>query len=104
MAAVMIGQSGLQLQSIRTNRLHLQDQQEHLNRATREIVRQAEDAHREIQAALDETSRSRGVLALFTSLAQAALQPTHSTDDPSAMQALCRLDGEAVQMVAIEKR
>lgn len=38
MAAVMIGQSGLQLQSIRTSRLRLQDQQEHLNRATREIV------------------------------------------------------------------
>lgn len=31
MVAVMIGQSGLQLQSIRTGRLRLQEQQEHLN-------------------------------------------------------------------------
>ena len=51
-----VGQTGLQLRSIRTDRLRLEKQQEHLSRATREIIRRAEEAHGEIQAALDENS------------------------------------------------
>ena len=49
MAVVMIGQTGLQLRSIRTDRLRLEEQQEHLSQATREIIRRAEEAHGEIQ-------------------------------------------------------
>ena len=60
MVAVMIGQSGLQLQSIRTDRMRLEEQQEHLSRATREIIQRAEEAHGEIQAALDENSPFTG--------------------------------------------
>jgi len=41
MVAVMIGQSGLQFQSIRTSRVRLQEQQEHLNQPTREILQRA---------------------------------------------------------------
>jgi hypothetical protein len=53
MVAVMIGQSGLQLRSIRTSRVRLQEQQEHLKQPAREILRHAWEAQKEIQAALD---------------------------------------------------
>jgi hypothetical protein len=59
MVAVMIGQSGLQLQSIRTSRLRLQEEQEHLNQPTREILQRAGEARSEIQEALDENAWSR---------------------------------------------
>jgi signal transduction histidine kinase/DNA-binding response OmpR family regulator len=104
MVAVMIGQSGLQLQSIRTSRLRLQEQQDHLNRATREIVQHAEDAHQEIQAALDENKAFTGRSGAVTSLAEAARQLTQSTDDQSALSALNRLDEAATRMVTVEKR
>jgi hypothetical protein len=104
MVAVMIGQSGLQLQSIRTSRLRLQEQQEHLNQATREIVRHAEDAHQEIQAALDESKSFTGRSGAVTSLARAARQLAQSTDDQSALLALGRLVEAATRMVTVEKR
>ena len=44
MVAVLIGQNGLQVQSIRTSRLQLQEEQEHLNQQTREILQRAEEA------------------------------------------------------------
>src|ERR1700760_4034605 len=92
MAVVMIGQTGLQLQSIRTDRLRLEDQQEHLSQATREIIRRAEEAHGEIQAALDENSPFRGKSGAVHSLAQVVSQLSRSTDDQSALSALNRLD------------
>jgi signal transduction histidine kinase/CheY-like chemotaxis protein len=104
MVAVMIGQSGLQLQSIRTDRLRLQEQQEHLNRARREILQRAEEAHREIQAALDENTPFTEKSGAVSSLAQAARQLSQSTDDPSASSALNRLDGMASNMAAVEKQ
>jgi len=52
----MIGQNGLQLKSMRTSRVRLQVQQEHLNQPTREILQCAKEARREIQAALDENT------------------------------------------------
>src|ERR1700722_7050846 len=103
MVAVMIGQSGLQLQSIRSGRLRLQEQQERLNRATREIVQRADEAHREIQAALDESTLFTGKSSAAQALAQAARQLSRSTEDPSALLALNRLDTIANNMASVEK-
>ena len=56
MVVVMIGQSGLQLQSMRASRQRLEEQEEHLSQSTQEILQRAEEARREIQAALDENA------------------------------------------------
>jgi hypothetical protein len=104
MVAVMIGQSGLQLRSIRTGRMRLEDQQEHLSRATREIIQRAEDAHGEIQAALDENSSFTGNSGAVHSLKQVALQLSQSMDDLSALSALNRLDAVANQIATVEKQ
>src|ERR1700726_392564 len=104
MVAVMIGQSGLQLQSIRTSRVRLQDEQEHLNQPTREILQRAGEARREIQAALDENTPFTEKAVAVTGLAEAARQLSHSTDDPSALLALNRLDAVANNMTAVEKQ
>ncbi len=101
MVAVMIGQSGLQLQSMRTSRERLQDQVERLNQSTREILQRAGEARREIQATLDEDAFTGGSGAV-TSLAQAARQLSMSTDDPSALEALSQLDNAANHMSAVE--
>jgi hypothetical protein len=104
MAVVMIGQTGLQLRSIRTDRLRLEEQQEHLSQATREIIRRAEEAHGEIQAALDENSPFRGNSGAVHSLAQEVHQLSQSTDDLSALSALKRLDAMADNMATVEKQ
>ena len=85
MVAVMIGQSGLQLQSIRTSRVRLQEEQEHLNRTNTRNPPAAGEAQGEIQAALDEDTPFTGKSGAVTSLAQAAHQLSQSTDDPSAL-------------------
>ena len=64
MVAVMIGQSGLQLQSMRASRERLQEQEEHLNQATREILQRAGEARREIQGLSTKTHLSRRNRAL----------------------------------------
>ena len=104
MVAVMIGQSGLQLQSIRTDRMRLEEQQEHLSRATREIIQRAEEAHGEIQAALDENSPFTGNSGAVHSLKEVARQLSQSMDDLSALSALNRLDAMANQMATVEKQ
>ena len=104
MVAVMIGQSGLQLQSIRTSRVRLQDEQEHLNQPIREILQRAGEARREIQAALDENTPFTEKAGAVTGLAEAARQLSHSTDDPSALLALNRLDAVANNMATVEKQ
>src|SRR6202521_1385179 len=71
MVAVMIGQSGLQLRSIRTSRVRLQEQQEHLKQPAREILRQAREAQKEIQAALDEDTSFTEKSTAVRGLAQA---------------------------------
>ena len=103
MVAVMIGQSGLQLQSIRTSRVRLQEQQEHLNQPTREILQRAGEARREIQAALDENTPFTGKSGAITGLAEAAHQLSQSTDDPSASLALNRLGAVANRMAVVEE-
>jgi two-component system sensor histidine kinase/response regulator len=101
MVAVMIGQSGLQLQSMRTSREKLQDQEERLNQSTREILQRAGEARREIQATLDGNVSFTGSSAV-ASLAQAARQLSMSTDDLSALEALNQLDSAANHMSAVE--
>jgi hypothetical protein len=104
MAVVMIGQTGLQLQSIRADRLRLEEQQEYLSQARREIIRRAEEAHGEIQAALDESSPFRGEPGAVHSLEQVVRQLSQSTDDLSALSALNRLDAMADNMATVEKQ
>ncbi len=103
MVAVMIGQSGLQLQSIRNGRLQLLEQQENLKQPTREILLRAGEARKEIQGALDENIPFTEKSGAVTSLAQAARQLSRSTDDPSALLALNRLDEVANNMAGVEK-
>jgi two-component system sensor histidine kinase/response regulator len=102
MVVVMIGQSGLQLQSMRVSRERLQKQEEHLNQATREILQRAGEARREIQGALDENIPFTQKSGAVTSLAQAARQLSQSTDDPSALEALSQVDSAANHMSAVE--
>jgi two-component system sensor histidine kinase/response regulator len=102
--AVMIGQSGLQLQSIRTSRLRLQDQQEHLNQSTREILHRAGEARREIQVTLDENTPFTENSGAVASLRQAAHQLLLSMDNPSAVLTLKRLDEVANNMAVVEKQ
>jgi two-component system, sensor histidine kinase and response regulator len=104
MVAVMIGQSGLQLQSIRTSRVRLQEDQEHLNQPTRDIVERAEQAQKEIQAALNVDTPFTGKSGAVKNLEQAARQLSQSTDDPSALLALNRLDEVANNLVGVEKQ
>jgi two-component system sensor histidine kinase/response regulator len=104
MVAVMIGQSGLQLQSMRTGRVRLQDEQEQLNQPTREILQHAKEARKEIQAALDENTPFAEKSGAVTSLRQAARQLSQSTNDPSAVLALNRLDEVANNMAGVEKQ
>jgi two-component system sensor histidine kinase/response regulator len=102
--AVMIGQSGLQLQSMRTSRVRLQEEQDHLNQPTREILERAGAARSEIQAALDENTPFAKKLGAVTSLAQTARQLSKSMDDPPAVLALNRLAEVAKTMSAVEKQ
>ena len=87
MVAVMIGQSGFQLQSIRTSRVRLQEQQEHLNQPIREILQRTGEARREIQAALDENTPFTEKSGVVTGLAEAVRQLPKST----ATHPPCRL-------------
>jgi two-component system, sensor histidine kinase and response regulator len=104
MVAVMIGQNGWQLQSMRISRVRLQEQQEHLNQSTREILLRAGEARTEIQAALDENTPFTEKSVAVTSLAQTARQLSQSTGDPSALSALSRLAAVAKNMAAVEKQ
>ncbi|MEA3146094.1 MAG: hypothetical protein QOI53_1561 [Verrucomicrobiota bacterium] len=104
MVAVMIGQSGLQLRSIRTSRVRLQEQQEHLKQPAREILRQAREAQKEIQAALDEDTSFTEKSTAVRGLAQAARELSHSTDDPSALLALKRLAEVANNLAKVEEQ
>jgi hypothetical protein len=102
--AVMIGQTGLQLQSMRTSRARLQEQQEHLDQSTREILQWARAARTEIQEALDENTPFIEDSGAVTGLAQATRELSHSTNDVSALLALNRLAEVANKMAALEKK
>ncbi len=104
MVAVMIVQNGFQLQSMRTSRKRLEEQEQHLNQATREILQRAGAARLEIQAALDENTPLTETPGVVTSLARIAHQLSQSTDDPSVLLALNRLDLLAKSMATVEKQ
>ncbi|MBV8376006.1 MAG: response regulator [Verrucomicrobia bacterium] len=104
MVAVMIGQNGLQLQSIRHSRAQLQGQQEHLNQTTREILQRVDEARREMQAALDEITPFTEKPGAVRGLANAARQLSRATDDPIAISALKRLDEVANNLAAVEQQ
>ena len=104
MVAVMIGQSGLQLQSIRTSRLRVQEEQDHLKQPTRDILQRAAEARREIQEALDENTPFTNNSGAVTNLAQAAHQLSQATDDQSALLALSRLAEVSNNMAGVEKQ
>jgi two-component system sensor histidine kinase/response regulator len=104
MVAVMVGQNGLQLQSFRQSRGRLQEELDHLNQPTREIVERSRDARKEIAAALDENAPFTEKSGAVLNLAQAARQLSQSTDDPAALLALKRLDEVAKNMAAVEKQ
>jgi two-component system, sensor histidine kinase and response regulator len=102
--AVMIGQSGLQLRSIRNSRVRLQNQQAQLNQSTREILQLTTEARTEIQQALDENTPYTEESGAVTSLALSARKLSQSTDDPSALSVLNRLAEVANYMAEIEKK
>ena len=104
MAVVMIGQNGLQLQAIRASRVRLQEQQEHLQQPTRVIIQRAGEAQDEIQAALGENTPFTGKSGAVRSLEEAARRLSQSTDDPSALLALNRLDEVANNLAGVEKQ
>jgi PAS domain S-box-containing protein len=95
----------LQLQSIRISRARLQEQQEHLDQSTREILQRAKEARTEIQEALDEKTAFTEDSGAVTGLAQATRELSHSTNDVSALlAALNRLAEVANKMAALEKK
>ena len=104
MVAVIIGQNGLQLQAMRNSRSRLQEEQEHLNEPTREILKLAIEARTQIQAALDEGTPFTQQSGAVTSLVRVARRLSRSTDDASASLALNRLAEMSNEMSGVEKQ
>ncbi len=105
MVAVMIGQNGLQLQSMRTSRARLQEEQEHLNQTnTRNPPVGQRGAEEKFKRRSTKTRHLPKNPAAVTNLARAARQLSQSTDDPSALLALNRLAEMANKMAAVEKQ
>jgi PAS domain S-box-containing protein len=104
MVAVMTGQIGLQLKSMHTKRVRLQERQEHLNQAAREILQRAAAAQREIQAELDESTPFSEKSSAASNLAQPVHRLLQSTDDLPASLALNRIDSLANDITALEKQ
>jgi signal transduction histidine kinase/CheY-like chemotaxis protein len=103
MVLVMIGQIGLQLKSIRTSRVRLQEEQSALTLASQEIFQRAVEARREIQRVLDEniplSQRSDAVTSLSRTVHQ-LLNPTSGTVASTSLQ---KLDSLANDMAALEQ-
>ena len=104
MVAAMTGQIGLQLKSMHTKRVRLQERQEHLNQAAREILQRAAAAQREIQAELDESTPFSEKSSAASDLAQPVHRLLQSTDDLPASLALNRIDSLANDITALEKQ
>jgi two-component system, sensor histidine kinase and response regulator len=101
MVAVTIGRLGLQQEFVRANRMRVQEQQEFLDRAAREIVQRAAEARREVQLALDENMPLKEKHDAALRFAETAHQLAKSTHDPSALLALDRVDSVASQMASV---
>jgi two-component system sensor histidine kinase/response regulator len=104
MVAVMIGLIGLELKSMQTKRVRLQERQEHLNQAAREILQRAAAARKDIQAELDESTPFSEKSSAASNLAQTVHQLSQSTDGLPASMVLNRLDSSANDITALEKQ
>ena len=100
---VMIGQIGLQLKSIRTSRVRLQEEQSSLNQASQEILQRAVEARRDIQGVLDESIPLSQRSDAVTRLSRTVHQLLNSIGDTVASKSLQQLDSLANDMAAIEQ-
>jgi two-component system, sensor histidine kinase and response regulator len=103
MVAMTVAQIGLELQSMRSTRKRLEAQQERLNKAAREMIQSAAEARREIQTALEESTRFTEKSDAVSSFVQTAHQISQSIKDPSAFLSLS-LDTVAGNLADLEKK
>jgi two-component system, sensor histidine kinase and response regulator len=104
MVAAMIAQIGLQIESVRKDKVQFHDQQKRLNQASRDILKCATDARREIQATLDEKTPLIDQSSAVTNLAETIHQLTGTTDDPTILLPLKKLESLTKNMETMEER
>ena len=100
---VMIGQSGLQLKSIRTSRVRFQEEQSALNQASQEIFKRTVEARKDIEGVLDENIPLSPRSDAVTRLSRTVHQLLNSISGTVASTSLQKLDSLANDMAAIEQ-
>ena len=100
---VMIGQSGLQLKSIRTSRMRFQEEQSALNQASQEIFQRTVEARKDIEGVLDENIPLSQRSDTVTRLSRTVHQLLNSISGTVASTSLQKLDSLANDMAAIEQ-
>jgi len=100
---VMIGQSGLQLKSIRTSRVRFQEEQSALNQASQEIFQRTVEARKDIEGVLDENIPLSQRSDTVTRLSRTVHQLLNSISGTVASTSLQKLDSLANDMAAIEQ-
>ncbi len=100
---VMIGQIGLQLKSIRTSRVRLQEEQSALNQASQEIFQRTVEARKDIEGVLDENIPLSQKSDAVTRLSRTVHQLLNSISGTVASTSLQKLDSLANDMAAIEQ-
>jgi signal transduction histidine kinase/PleD family two-component response regulator len=100
---VMIGQSGLQLKSIRTSRVRFQEEQSALNQASQEIFKRTVEARKDIEGVLDENIPLSQRSDAVTRLSRTVHQLLNSISGIVASTGLQKLDSLANDMAAIEQ-
>ena len=100
---VMIGQIGLQLKSIRTSRVRLQEEQSALNQASQEIFQRTVEARKDIEGVLDENIPLSQRSDAVTRLSRTVHQLLNSISGTVASTSLQKLDSLANDMAAIEQ-
>ena len=100
---VMIGQIGLQLKSIRTSRVRLQEEQSALNQASQEIFQRTVEARKDIEGVLDENIPLSQRSDAVTRLSRTVHQLLNSISGTVASKSLQKLDSLANDMAAIEQ-
>ena len=104
MVVIVVSQSGLELNSIRTGRARLQEQHERLERASREIAQRAAEAQKEIEAIFDKSiPLANGTIAVnsFVRTAERLLNSNKNDVGSSSLQRLVML---ANRLAALEQR
>src|SRR6202047_3968937 len=100
---VMIGQIGLQLKSIRTSRVRLQEEQSALNQASHEIFQRTVEARKNIEGVLDENIPLSQRSDAVTRLSRTVHPLLNSISGTVASTSLQKLDSLANDMAAIEQ-